>query len=311
MNESENASSSVGERDLNEVTRESFSSVFSCGTVDADAAMYIVFGDLHGQIRAAQMLSIRIQQAFGCLASAVLQVGDFGYWPSGNAALQEDEFYKESDALDFAEVVAQATEPLALGDSPLATLRAPFYFIRGNHEDLAALARFDTATPTTVALGFLYVPDAYVGDLAGIRVFALGGILRDTERGRGKRNKRQRKAAKKALETDLRYNDATRLELPTPPVEMLLTHSGPANREKRHGSRRLEQVLASGQVPLHFYGHHHRFSVASQDTMSVSVGLRNLATGRNGLLGGSVAVLRWCDRGNFDVFVHEPPVSIS
>ncbi len=193
----------------------------------------------------------------------------------------------------------------------LEQLRAPFYFIRGNHEDLEALARLDSASPTSVAAGLWYVPDAYVGDLAGIRVFALGGILRDTERGRGKRNKRQRKAAKKALEADLRYNDAARLELPTPPVEMLLTHSGPAGREQRHGSRRLERVLSSGHVPLHFYGHHHRFSVACQDATAVSVGLRNLATGRAGLLGGCVAVVRWRDVANVDVLVHAAPVSSS
>ena len=306
-----NISIASGEIDVEGVERGAFRGVFSAGIVQPDAAMYILFGDLHGNIRAAQTLAVRLQHAFECPASAVFQVGDFGYWPSRESAQYEDEFYKESDALDFANLISQATERFALGSAPLDELRAPFYFIRGNHEDLVTLSGFDRALPTVVAPGFWYVPDEYVGELAGIRVLAMGGILRDTARGRGKRNKRQRKAAKKAVDTDARFNDAAQLELPSVPIQMLLTHSGPASREKRHGSVRLDRILSSGKAPVHFYGHHHRFSLESKSATSVSVGLRNLAVSRGRLLGGGVAVLRWCDGENFDVLVHEPPLSAS
>ncbi|MEZ4222112.1 MAG: metallophosphoesterase [Polyangiaceae bacterium] len=289
--------------DLESIEASSFVTLAECGGVDSDTAtMLVVLGDTHGHLDAAERACLRVQHAFQRQIDAIFQVGDFGYWPEGSAG--EDPFYKEEDAHELPGVLARGTS-LVIGESRLDRRQAPLHFIRGNHEDFVALARVsrDRCEASPCGSELSYLPDGFRGEVVGVSCAAVGGILRDLSGGRGRRAKQRRKAARVALDTDPRFSDSGLLDA-VGEVDLLLTHSGPDDREERHGSRALANTLRKGQVTLHFYGHHHRHSFA-ETPRGVSVGLRNLAARGGALAPGALAIVLWRDRSAFRVLVHQ------
>ena len=285
--------------DLGSISRDDFTVIAAAGECDCtEVNPIVVFGDLHGNIHAAEALVMRVQTAFGQSVASTIQVGDFGFWPKGESSRLTDPFYKDDDALDFPEILKRGA-PLSVGDGSIGE----FFFIRGNHEDFSELRNEQAFGIQSVGAGFRHIPDGYRGQIAGIEVAAVGGILRDTKRGRGKRAKEKRRSSIKALETDKRYADSSLVESIARGADVLLTHSGPASREHRHGSTVLDDVLLDAGLTLHFYGHHHRFSVG-QIGSTWSVGLRNLAIKDSRLRAGAVALVFWKSARCFRVLIH-------
>ncbi len=294
---------------LDSLRRDDFALVASAGELDcAELAPVVLLGDLHGNVHAAEALVLRIQAVFGQPVTSVIQVGDFGFWPKGESSRLTDPFYKDDDALDFLEI-QNRDHILSIGDRPVDKRTADFFFIRGNHEDFSELRNEIASGLQALGAGFFHVPDGFRGHIAGIEVAAVGGILRDTNRGRGKRAKERRRAAIKALAIDERFADSALLDSIVGGAEVLLTHSGPASREHRHGSAILDDVLQGADLALHFYGHHHRFSVGKIGS-TWSVGLRNLATKEGRLCPGAVALVFWKSARQFRVLVHESSATV-
>lgn len=267
---------------------------------------YLFLGDLHGNIKAAITLAIRLQVLFDLPLKAIFQVGDFGFWPGGIIAKNKDPYYKEEDAFDFFEL-KQSTNPhsvFSAGEAELENLHAPFYFIRGNHEDLVSLELIANNQITELIQGIYFVPDYFIGLVSGLNVLAIGGILTDLERGKGKKAKDNFKKAQQKLSQDKRCSNASLLiQFDPVKVDFLLTHSGLASRENRDGSKQLETYLLHSNIGLHFHGHHHRFSMGNVGTHTLSIGLRNLdIDARNMLRPGGFALVAWTNKNNFEVY---------
>lgn len=272
----------------------------------SQAHFYLVVGDVHGHIQRALTLAIRLQCLLDMPFRAVFQVGDFGFWPGGRKPQQEDPYYKQEDALDF--FTMQSSPDLhrffSRGEAPLETLRAPLYFIRGNHEDFEELQTLSKEHPTEVLPGIYFLPDYFAGEVCGLCIAAAGGILTDVDRGKGKQARATFKKAQRQVLTDPRRTNALLLaQAFLPSHDLLLTHSGLASRETRDGSQQLETYLHQQTVHLHFYGHHHRFSWGQVGPHTLSIGLRNLEEdGQGSLRTGSFAILVWKDHNNFEVY---------
>jgi hypothetical protein len=272
----------------------------------SQAQFYLVLGDVHGHIQRALTLAIRLQCLLDAPFQAVFQVGDFGFWPGGRKTQPEDPYYKREDALDFL-LMQSAPDPgrfFSAGEAVLDTLRAPLYFIRGNHEDFERLQTLSKEHPTEVLSGIFFLPDYFAGEVAGLHIAAVGGILTDVDRGKGKQARIAFKKAQQQVQTDPRRSNAMLLaQIFLPHYDLLLTHSGLSSREARDGSRQLETYLHQQTVRLHFYGHHHRFSWGQVGPQTLSIGLRNLEEDPQASLRmGSFAVLVWRDRNNFEVY---------
>ncbi len=278
--------------------------------------LYLLLGDLHGNIKAAILLAIRLQTLFQVNLKAVFQVGDFGFWPTGRAAQLEDPHYKKEDSLDFFELKkGRASDKLfSIGKTKLEQLDASFYFIRGNHEDFAHLNLLSEKIPSEVATKIYYIPDYFQGITEGLNIAALGGIAIDLERGRGKKAKMQFKKAQQKIQKDPRCSSILPLIqsiLPDKEIDLLLTHSGLAFRENRDGSKQLETYLSQSNITLHIHGHHHRFAINCIGSNTLSIGLRNLELAQNDrLIPGSFALLNWQNRTNFAIYSDQKSLSL-
>ncbi len=290
---------------------ETLSSIYRIGQVEwLQARCYLLLGDLHGHIQHAITLAISLQCLLGTPFQAVFQVGDFGFWPGGKGVQQEDPFYKQNDGLDFftMRTVSDLSPFFSVGRSPLETLAAPFYFIRGNHEEFGALSSLAKDHPTEVLSGIYFLPDYFSGEIAGLQIAAVGGILTDVNRGKGKQARIAFKKAQQHVQTDPRRSSTLLLARTFHShYDLLLTHSGLASRETRDGSQQLDAYLQQQRVRLHVYGHHHRFSCGQVGQQTLSIGLRNIEeTPQASLRTGSFAILVWKDPTNFAVYADVP-----
>jgi len=292
--------------DLSYLKKDLIYSIYRRGKLDFNRKNYLFLGDLHGDIKASIILAIRLQTLFNVPLSAVFQVGDFGYWPGGVAAINEDPYYKKWDKFDFFEIAQSAKKEdfFIVGKSDIETFKAPFYFIRGNHEDFNHLSLISKDIPSEVITGIYFITDYFNGIVENLHIMALGGILTDLERGKGKKAKVEFKKCQQKLKTDRRRSNASLLfQLNSTGVDLLLTHSGLASREDREGSKQLETYLSHSDIRLHFYGHHHKFSIGDVGENTVSIGLRNLDVDARGMLRtGSFALVAWNNRDNFEIY---------
>lgn len=292
--------------DLSYLEKDLIYSIYRTQKIESPQKHYLFLGDLHGNIKASIILAIRLQTLFNVPLTAIFQVGDFGYWPSGVASMNEDPHYKKEDRLDFFEISqsVQTEYFFSVGKSELETLKAPFYFIRGNHEDFDRLSLMSQDKPSEVTTGIYFIPDYFQGVIENLNIMALGGIIADLERGKGKKAKVEFKKNQQKIKTDKRYSNASLLvQLNSTEVDLLLTHSGLASREDSQGSKQLEAYLYHSDIPLHFYGHHHKFSMGTLGANTVSIGLRNLDIDARGVLRrGSFALVSWSDRHSFEVY---------
>ena len=293
--------------DFSYINKERLQTIYQQKTVETSSSnFYLLLGDLHGNIKAAILLAIRLQTLYKVTFKAIFQVGDFGFWPTGIAAELDDPHYKKEDALDFFELKKGITkEKISFQqETELGCFDVPFYFIRGNHEDFARLNLLSQKMPSEVATNIYYLPDYFQGVIEGLNISALGGIIIDLERGRGKKAKAQLKKAQQKIQKAPRHSNILPLvQSISINTDLLLTHSGLESRENRDGSKLLETYLSESNIPLHIHGHHHRFAISRIGLNTVSIGLRNLEMAQNGLLiPGSFAILDWKDRTSFALY---------
>lgn len=291
---------------------EKMINIYNKGEIDIKSKkILLVLGDLHGNIKSAIITSILIQEYYGYNIDSIFQVGDFGYWPRGVASKNTDPNYKKDDSLDFFEIQNSIdTETyFKLGQTSLETLKAPIYFIRGNHEDFEFINQLSQHNLTNlINEHFYYIPDYFMGNISEINLAAVGGILTDVYRGRGAKARENLKKNKQKLEWDKRLSDASNLTSFTAGnVDILLTHSGLAYRENRHGSKQLEEFLCQSGIPLHFHGHHHRFVSDIIGDNTLSIGLKNYDINNEYKVNeGCFALVEWTDNKNFCVYINYP-----
>ena len=105
-----------------------------------------IVGDLHASVNEICLAHNRAVNR-GCVA--VIQVGDFGFYPT-------------------------VLEKLKVGllESPFTI---PFYAIDGNHEDYRIVNTYATDVPTEVLPNLFYVPRGCVLDIDGRRIAFMGG----------------------------------------------------------------------------------------------------------------------------------------
>ena len=295
--------------DFSYIEKKTIHQIYQIGYLNSYSSnFYLLIGDLHGNIKAGIVLAIRLQTLFKVPLRAVFQVGDFGFWPTGITAKLEDPHYKKEDMLDFFELkkARELDQIFSLGKDKLEQFDTLLYFIRGNHEDFVQLNLLSKIVPSEVATKIYYLPDYFQGVVKGLNIAALGGILTDLERGRGKKAKAQLKKAQQKVQTDLRYSNILPLIQSIQPnhkTDLLLTHSGLASRENQDGSKQLEAYLSQSDILLHVHGHHHRFAFDRIGSNTVSVGLRNLELAQNArLIPGSFVLLNWQDRTNYALY---------
>ena len=120
-------------------------------------------GDTHAD---ASRLIPRINRAHDEGVEYVVQVGDFGYWP------------RHPPLSGFVEQVSRV----------LVESSMTLYFVRGNHEDQAELARLAAGAtePVELAPRVCYVPDGTGFALYGVRLLGVGGAPSIDRRARTK-----------------------------------------------------------------------------------------------------------------------------
>lgn len=111
----------------------------------------LIVGDSHANTGFMQT-AIRAAAEVG--AGAVIQLGDFGYWPRHKAG----------------QVFIRKVSKTA------AEHQLPVFFVDGNHEDHERLAH-DNPGPTEIAPWVIYVPRGRVLTLAGVRFLFFGGAV--------------------------------------------------------------------------------------------------------------------------------------
>ena len=292
--------------DFSYINKEKLQTIYQQGTFETSSNFYLLLGDLHGNIKAAILLAIRLQTLYKVTFKAIFQVGDFGFWPTGIAAELDDPHYKKEDALDFFELKKGITkEKISFQqETELGCFDVPFYFIRGNHEDFARLNLLSQKMPSEVATNIYYLPDYFQGVIKDLNISALGGIAVDLERGRGKKARAQLKKAQQKIQNDPRHSNISSLvQSMSKKTDLLLTHSGLKSRENRDGSKQLEAYLSRSSIPLHIHGHHHRFVISRIGYNTISLGLRNMEMAQNSqLVPGSFAILDWKERTSFALY---------
>lgn len=97
--------------DFSYINEKTISKIYQQGAKALpQSSFYLLLGDLHGNIKAAILLAIRLQTLLQVRFKAIFQVGDFGFWPTGTVAKLDDPHYKKEDTLDFFELKKGTTQ---------------------------------------------------------------------------------------------------------------------------------------------------------------------------------------------------------
>jgi hypothetical protein len=273
---------------------------------------FAVFGDIHGRVALMITMAKLWEQHTGLRLAGILQVGDMGAFPDhtrlddATARMARD----DPDELGFAAYCAPSEE----GERYLGGASVPVTaFIRGNHEDFDYLAQFSAPEAVDPWQRLWYVPDGAVFELERegrvIRVAGFGGIPpRDEAPRRGKKGRHESAHSGSRGESDPRcfsVDDAALAFSGEAPIDVLLTHAGPAHPDFPEGSERLAALSRRLAPRVHLFGHHH---VALGPTEGpgggLLVGLDHLEFGRRGELREACAGVLTLDgeRTSFDLF---------
>ncbi len=250
-----------------------------------------VFGDVHGRIALMLALARRWQREHDRRLLGILQVGDLGAFPDHDRLDRSTRRYArhDPDELGFVDFLSPSRDGTAL----LAPEESPaIAFCRGNHEDFSYLERFATPTPLDPWRKLWFVPDGqargwpppeHAPGVAPIRLAAFGGAapLQAAEgRGRSARKER-RKAERRDLTISMgprfRAQDLARtLRRDLGPVDVLMTHAGPAHPSWSGGSRMIADLAKKIQPRVHLFGHHHQVVGPISTPHGLLVGLEHL-----------------------------------
>jgi predicted phosphodiesterase len=147
--------------------------------------MLIFVGDIHGDFEILRRLVPKLDKIDN---PTIIQVGDFGYWPSVMETYPEKYPY-------------------------------PVYFIDGNHEYFPDLLKLSQEIPSEVKHNLFYVPRGTVLTLSGITIGFMGGGM--------SLDKRTREVGTDWFPHEqVTLDDIAKLE--NTPVDMLVTHTPPA-----------------------------------------------------------------------------------
>ncbi len=190
----------------------------------------LVFGDLHGRIRAMYAAARGWEEENGQTVDVLLQVGDFGTF-SDPSTLKEEK----------RERYGPGDYPALLQEGWSAPI--PTYFCKGNNEDFEAL-------PGPLPQGLYWVRDGEVVVLGETRVAFLGGgwAPKAYWSDDPKPNYISRTSLERLLETDF---------------EVLICHDAPGGtwlpgRRFPVGSAALRYLIEKRQPRLVVHGHHHQ-----------------------------------------------------
>lgn len=215
---------------------------------------YLVFGDLHGRILPAFALARAWQRDHNEPVTALLQVGDLGYFPFPDRLDRATKKHARDDPLELGAQQLVYPSPEADALFTLPDVPGPMWFIAGNHEDHQALidcyglpGSTDDDFPVDHYRQLRCIADGHVATLPGcLRVGGLWGI--DDEAPRARRHV-------PAL-ARLNRNSAKRLALA--PMDVLLTHESPRDAVwEDAGSRAVSLVLQTAKPAFAFFGHYH------------------------------------------------------
>src|SRR5262245_61263170 len=184
---------------------------------------YLVFGDLHGRILPAFAMARAWQRDHGESVTALLQVGDLGYFPFSDRLDRATRKFARDDPSELgAQLVvrpsAEADEFFSHPDVP-----GPMWFIAGNHEDHQTLSdcygmpgSSDDDFPVDAYGRIRCIASGHVALLPGeLRVGGLWGIDHEAPRAR--------RTAFGAVRLEVRR--ARELAMKT--MDVLLTHESP------------------------------------------------------------------------------------
>ena len=192
----------------------------------------LVFGDLHGHIRAMYARAEQWQRARGHAIEVILQVGDFGVYPVPDR-LDEEKREKYGPG-DYASLEHEGWV------SPI-----PTYFCKGNNEDFEALRG-------PLLPGLHCVPNGTVRTLGNTRVAFLGGSW-------------SRKSYESAEPKPRHIARAEVESLYERDFDVLISHEAPAGlylpgRSYSVGAPPLRTLLENKKPRLLIHGHHHQFA---------------------------------------------------
>jgi Icc-related predicted phosphoesterase len=192
----------------------------------------LVFGDLHGHIRAMYARAEQARHAHRGTVETILQVGDFGVYPVPDR-LDEEKRAKYGPG-DYAALEQEGWE------API-----PTWFCKGNNEDFEALAG-------PLPPGLHYVPNGTVHTFGNTRVAFLGGSWsRKSYESSEPKPKHIARAEVEAL-----YGED---------FDVLISHEGPAGRYlpgRRYdtGAPPLRALIENKRPRLMIHGHHHQYA---------------------------------------------------
>lgn len=240
--------------------------------------MLIAFiGDVHGCVLHAMSAVLALEHHENRRLDVVVQVGDFGAFPSPDRLQPVDKAYvaanpAQGDVFRLLHPPAELVEPLQRFREHLTR---PVMVVSGNHEDHAWLAERHRAAggATAVAIDdfgiFEHVADAVAIEIGGVRLGFLGridapGFAYDFDR--------------PALEV--------MIDLEPGSIDVLVTHDGPYGLStnwggKVQGSRALTRLLEHLQPRLHVSGHYHHVNGPRTYGTTTSFALANLVDAKS------------------------------
>lgn len=237
-----------------------------------DGCHIAVFGDIHGRIALMYTLAARWQQETDLVLRALIQVGDMGAFPDHDKLDRATKQHakRDPDELAYKLYCQVSEESQRVLDRPEAPVT---YFIRGNHEDFDYLDGFNTPSAIDPWGTIWYIPDGQWVELPfehtllpddnaeTFTIAGFGGIAPPSvERGRGKQARKTFRKLRQRAQRDAKFfrpEDIPFAFQGAPPIDILMTHSGPHAPSFPQGSEGLASLNERSAASWHFFGHHH------------------------------------------------------
>jgi Icc-related predicted phosphoesterase len=261
------------------------------------SATYLVYGDLHGRVLPAFAIARAWQRDHDEEVTALLQVGDLGYFPHADRLDRATKRHAKADPLELGvqQIVRASMEADELFEDPQTPGR--LWFIAGNHEDYEALTErygmpgsTDNDFPVDVYDRVRCVVSGHVCTLPGdLKVGGLWGI--DGFAPKARRN----------VTATIRLDEKHAKRLAMQPMDVLLTHESPRDAVwVDAGSEAISLVIEQAQPSFSFFGHYHEEGRLSdchfgQTQVFHMAGLEFRSRGKTAEF-GSVGVLRLPER---------------
>lgn len=214
-----------------------------------DEKYIAVLGDLHGHFTLALTILREWERQHGRSLDLILQVGDFGVWPTPYRLDPPTVKFakRDPDEISFPSYQEHSTDSERFFDpqSP-DRINAPLIFIQGNHEDFQHLRNLegeqpDGAIPVDFYHRMMYLPNGRMITSDGIIIGGLGGKQYDRW-GNGFTSKQAKALEHKKLDI-LLVHEPYKGALPSP-------------RDYK-GSPMLRELIEATQPKLVFCGHYH------------------------------------------------------